>query len=254
MCMRFLTGFSLTAGLENYSSRGTRLQPVKSVSSSGSQSFSGFNAAPPCDYITSTSYTVVLTPPAFQFSCTLVSDEFPSSSRSTAAIRTSAAYPWLRSISWLINLIGSASFRFANKSAITVTPGLQRWLHSEIPNRAVSVIANATNADLFRPDAPCVLKLPESYAVFAGSLAAWQGIETILEAVELPSWPRSTSLVIAGEGFLQPVVEKAASNNPNIIYLGTLPYSETPGLIARSTVALIPKNDILDSSVTGLSP
>jgi glycosyltransferase involved in cell wall biosynthesis len=164
-----------------------------------------------------------------------------------------AAYPSLRPIRWLVDLISRASLRLADEM-ITVTPGLQRWLQSEIPNGVVSVIANATNADVFRPDAPCRMNLPQSYAVFVGSLAAWQGIETILEAVALPAWPRSVSVVIAGDGMLQPAVERAARVNPNLIYLGTLTYGEVPGLIARSVAALIPKNNILESSVTGLSP
>jgi glycosyltransferase involved in cell wall biosynthesis len=164
-----------------------------------------------------------------------------------------AAYPSLRPIRWLVNLASWATLRLADEM-ITVTPGLQRWLQNEIPNGVVSVIANATNPDVFRPDAPCGMNLPQSYAVFVGSLAAWQGIETILEAVALPAWPRSVSVIIAGDGILQPAVERAARNDPHVIYLGTLPYGDIPGLIARSVAALIPKNNILESSVTGLSP
>ena len=163
------------------------------------------------------------------------------------------AFPSLRPIRWLANLIARTSLLLADE-IITVTPGLQRWLRSEIPNGVVSVIANAANAELFRPDAPCRMKLPQPYVVFVGSLAPWQGIETILQAVALPAWPRAIAVIIAGGGRLQPAVENAAGNNPNVIYLGALPYGEIPGLIARSVAALIPKNNILGSSVTGLSP
>lgn len=164
-----------------------------------------------------------------------------------------AAYPSLRPIILLVNVIAWASLRLADEM-ITVTPGLQRWLQSEIPNGIVSVISNAANAELFRPGAPCQMKLPQPYVVFVGALAAWQGIETILEAAALPAWPRSVSVIIAGDGMLRPAVQRMAKSNPNVIYLGTLPYREIPGLIAHSLAALSPQNNILGRSNTGLSP
>jgi len=161
-------------------------------------------------------------------------------------------YPWLRPVSWLVKLISLASLRLADE-IITVTPGLQRWLQGEIPNGVVSVIPNGANADLFRPDAPCSVTLPQPYVVFVGALAPWQGIETILQAAELPAWPRAVSVVIAGDGMLRPAVERAAKNNPRVIYLGSRPYREIPGLIAGSLAALCLHN-LGERSAIGMSP
>ena len=164
-----------------------------------------------------------------------------------------AAYPSLRRVRWIVDTISRASLLLADE-IITVTTGLQNWLRDEIPGKMVSVVANGTNAEVFRPDAPCAIELPPRFVVFVGSLAAWQGIETIIEAAALPSWPKSIPIVVAGEGMLKAEVVRAASENPNLIYLGTVPYPDVPGLVARSLAALIPKNNILESSVTGLSP
>lgn len=164
-----------------------------------------------------------------------------------------AAYPSLRRVRWLVDTVSRASLLLADE-IITVTTGLQNWLRDEIPGKMVSVVANGTNAEVFRPDAPCAIELPPRFVVFVGSLAAWQGIETIIEAAALPSWPKSIPIVVAGEGMLKAEVVKAAGENRNVIYLGTLPYQDVPGLVARSLAALIPKNNILESSITGLSP
>ena len=164
-----------------------------------------------------------------------------------------AMYPAMKPFRGLLNLIAQASLRLADE-LVAVTPGLRMWLESEVPNAAVTVIANATNAEVFHPGAPCPIPLPQAYVVFVGSLSPWQGIETILKAAELPGWPESVSVVIAGEGPLTQVVQKAAADNPRVIYVGTLPYHDIPGLTAHSIAALIPKNNILESSVTGLSP
>lgn len=100
---------------------------------------------------------------------------------------------------------------------------------------------NGANATLFRPDAPLEggIDLPNNYVLFFGALAPWQGIDTMLSAVEMPSWPREVALVIVGDGAERPKVEEAVRvHHPRVVYLGKQPYRAMPGVIARSLAVL----------------
>ena len=89
--------------------------------------------------------------------------------------------------------------------------------------------------------------------VFVGALASWQGIGTVLDAVNKPEWPSTVDVVIAGDGKEEREGRGAARNNARIRWLGTIPYAESPALMAGSLAALVPKADA-PSSRYGLSP
>ncbi len=162
------------------------------------------------------------------------------------------AWPWTRHAAQLF--IWMMRTQYANASAvITVTDGLKRWLESEAGRADVHVIPNGANIEVFHPEAQRPSGLPERYAVFFGALAPWQGIETALEAVGLPGWPTGVSLVIAGAGTAQEAVEDRAKVDPRVVYLGTLPYTDVPGVVAGALCGLSPQIEI-GRSATGLSP
>lgn len=144
-----------------------------------------------------------------------------------------------------------AQYRWAD-GLITVTEGLATWLRQETDDRPVVVIPNGANTELFEPEATAVDGLPERYAVFFGSLAPWQGIETLLRAAREPAWPSDVHLVIAGDGALRAAVD-AASRDSHVTYLGCLPQSELPGVVAHSVASLILKDDPAHAT-SGLSP
>jgi glycosyltransferase involved in cell wall biosynthesis len=114
------------------------------------------------------------------------------------------------------------------------------------------VIPNAANTDLFMPSAQTQIDAPRRYALFFGALSAWQGIDTLIEAVRQPSWPQEIKLVIAGDGAEREKLKSVTGDL--IVYLGTVPYRSMPGLIAHALAGLIPKTDIAGHSATGLSP
>lgn len=153
-----------------------------------------------------------------------------------------------RFFKWLIR----AQLYWAN-AVIAVTPQLADWAGAESGNPRVFVIPNGVNTELFRPDAPLMVSVPDTFAVFFGALAPWQGIDTILHAIECPEWPKDVKLVIVGDGVERPKVE-ASARRENVVYLGTVPYIQVPGIISKSIAGLSPQGLIFRQSNLGLYP
>ena len=163
------------------------------------------------------------------------------------------AYPWLAPVGVVLR----AAMRFILKSAdalIVVTPELREWLLGELGPRPVCVVSNGANVDVFHPGAKFSRSLPQPYVVFFGAFARWQGLETLLAAVELPEWPRDLNLIIAGQGAERARVEAAATRHRLVSYLGVVPYAEVPGLVAQAIASLVPKNRPGERPGVGWSP
>lgn len=153
------------------------------------------------------------------------------------------AWPSARPLRPLIHRWSHDQFTWAD-AVVAGSEGLARWLGHEMGVEVVHVIPNGANVDLFRPrPRPEGIDLPADYAIFFGSLSPWQGIETTLAAVAHPDWPESLSLVIAGDGHLRGEVEHAASSDPRIVLLGTLPYEEIGAVVANAVVSLVNKEE-----------
>lgn len=150
---------------------------------------------------------------------------------------------------WLIR----TQFKWAD-ILITVTPELKERLYKETGKSAIYFVPNAANTDIFTPNAMNNYKIHKPYVVFFGALAAWQGIDTLLAAVNLPEWPEDLKLVIMGDGIERVKVEKAVNQNPKIVYLYRIPYKNVPGVIANSVVGLSPKNNKGGCLNSGQSP
>jgi glycosyltransferase involved in cell wall biosynthesis len=178
------------------------------------------------------------------------------------------AWPQLRHLHGLLSLVSRAQIRMAD-AVVVVTPGLEDYVRAHTGRRGgYHVIGNGADVDRFRPaategatangDSPDAAVSATSdvggrYVVFVGALASWQGIETMLDAVVSQAWPSGVNLIIAGDGRERGRIEAAARRNARIRWLGTIPYDETPALIAGSLAALVPiAND--RRSRSGLSP
>jgi glycosyltransferase involved in cell wall biosynthesis len=131
---------------------------------------------------------------------------------------------------------------------------LAEWLRAETGRDDVVVVPNGANTEIFRPDAPARPGLPERYVTFFGAFAPWQGIDTMLGALQSSSWPEGVSLVVAGDGAMRGDIEAAARKDPRIVYLGVLPYAEVPGALVESVAGLSPKGAAEERAKTGLSP
>ncbi|MBC7221583.1 glycosyltransferase family 4 protein [Candidatus Bipolaricaulota bacterium] len=165
------------------------------------------------------------------------------------------AWPITRKLASLFKWMMKAQVRWAS-AVIAVTPQLAEWVKRESGKTEVFVIPNGVNIELFRPDAPLYggITLPEEFVVFFGALAPWQGIDTMLKAVEQPEWPSNVKLVILGDGVERKKVEKAAKNEGKVVYLGTVPYKAVPGIVARAIAGLSPQNLLGNRGATGLFP
>jgi glycosyltransferase involved in cell wall biosynthesis len=163
------------------------------------------------------------------------------------------AYPWTKRLSMFLEGITDVQYRWA-AALITVTPQLAAWLSARTGRDDVYVIPNGANTELFHPAARSGRALPDKYVFFFGALAAWQGIDSLLAAVSDPQWPAGVHLVIAGDGAERKSVEACASHNEAVIYLGSVPYADIPGILAGSLAGLSPKSDLGGRTATGLSP
>jgi glycosyltransferase involved in cell wall biosynthesis len=163
------------------------------------------------------------------------------------------AWPRLRPLAGLLDAVMQVQYRIAD-SIVVVTPGLEVHLRDRTGRRrGYHVIGNGADVDRFHPLGTAADANPRQYVVFVGALASWQGIETLLGAVDDPGWPSTVEVVIAGDGKLRGMVEVAAKANSRIRWLGTIPYAESPALVAGSLAAVVPKADA-PSSRYGLSP
>ncbi|USX45193.1 glycosyltransferase [Dietzia kunjamensis] len=91
------------------------------------------------------------------------------------------------------------------------------------------------------------------YVFFAGALAAWQGIPTIIAATEEPDWPSDVRLVIAGGGQLEEEVVRASQESDNILYVGVLSPSEVKAYVQHAILTLSVK-DRVDETKNGVTP
>lgn len=162
------------------------------------------------------------------------------------------AWPSTRRFAWCFKWLLRTQLRWAS-AVIAVTKELAEWSKMESGNPNVFVIPNGANTNLFRPDAPVSVSLPEHFVVFFGALASWQGIDTMLRALDELEWPYDVKLVIVGDGAERSKVE-AAARSGDVIYFGIIPYSQMPGIVARSIAGLSPKNSAGGRSATGLNP
>ncbi len=153
---------------------------------------------------------------------------------------------WRRWLDWL----ELATLRHADV-LIAVTPQLKSWLESIFPAKRIAVVSNGANIDLFRP---CTKPADPPYAIFFGALTRWQGIDTILQAVDSPAWPKPVKLMIVGDGAERDRVLTAAGRNDAIHYVGKVPYAEVPAIVAGALVGLSVQNNEGGRSETGLCP
>jgi glycosyltransferase involved in cell wall biosynthesis len=166
-----------------------------------------------------------------------------------------ACWPWTRMVSRLFIAASRKQWEIAN-AIIVVAHNMGKWVEREAGNSNWYVVPNGADVSIFHPDAvpELGLSLPEApYVVFFGALSNWQGIGPLLEAAGCSAWP-NLALVIAGDGPLRGEVEAAARENPQIKYLGKLPYRQIPAIVAKSIASISPQTLDGMRSITSMSP
>lgn len=162
-------------------------------------------------------------------------------------------YPWTRPFGGIVKFISRRIRRDAD-AIITVTPAMAAWCSRDCGNPRVHVIPNGANTDIFRPAVRDSQAPAGPYAIFFGAFSPWQGIATMLAAVNLPEWPTGVRLVLAGDGTERSKVEAAAAASDKVLYIGTKGYRDLPGFVGPASVGLCVKDDGGTHANTGWSP
>jgi glycosyltransferase involved in cell wall biosynthesis len=132
---------------------------------------------------------------------------------------------------------------------VTVTEGLAEQLREATGGKVpVSVIPNGIeDPGRVRP-----MPAPRAYACFAGNLAPWQGIASMLAATRAAGWPDEVDLVVIGDGRLRAEVEAAADDRVRV--LGPLSHGETQRWLAGAVCTFSLKDPAHPAGAGGYWP
>jgi glycosyltransferase involved in cell wall biosynthesis len=161
-------------------------------------------------------------------------------------------HPRFRILRRMLAWAQRTQYRWAS-ALVAVTPDLVSWGKAEAGHQRVTLVSNAANTALFRPDGPRI-EHKRPYALFFGGLVRWHGIDVMLEAARAPSWPAGVDLVIAGpivDESLRPQFERPPRN---VVWLGGKRQNELPALIRGAVAALVPISDPEGRSSHGVMP
>ena len=165
----------------------------------------------------------------------------------------------------VFNSLISSLDKLASKKAnhlIAVTQGLKDYLIelNNRPEKEITVIPNGVNISKFRP-----MNMAESrkkhgldydnLVIFMGTLAHWQGISFLIEAVELLKNEDFTVLIVGSgpiEQELRDIVNKKQLES-KIKFTGPVDYSDIPGYINCGDICVAPFT-INRNMKIGLSP
>jgi len=160
------------------------------------------------------------------------------------------AYPRASRCLGLLRCTARRSFRGA-AHVIAVSPGLADRARDATRDRVpVTWLANGAPEDLAAQQRPAA---SPPYAAFIGELAPWQGLDTLLGARRLESWPAEVGLVVVGTGTEAPAVV-AAAREGLVEYLGRLPHDEAKRIMAEAVVTISPQTARYARNRLGVSP
>lgn len=150
-------------------------------------------------------------------------------------------YPFLLPLMPLIYCVSLGCLRLSS-ALITVTGSLAEWLRRKCGRTPVYVVSNGADTELFRPNCLGKRPLDNPYVVFVGAMSPWQGVDTLLAAVERPEWPEEVKLLFVGSGMERRAVERAAKKGTRVLYWGQMPHRSIPRIIAGSLAGLSTQN------------
>lgn len=145
-------------------------------------------------------------------------------------------------------------------AVVAVTQGLADMARELTDaDKTIAVIPNGANTEQFTPDAAKIdnsytQDLPKTFMVFFGTMAPWQGIRTVLGALDDPHWPKDVHAVFVGDGAERPAVEAAAARLEYVHDLGRVPYDVLPSIVARAVGSFVCTENLEGRGSTGLAP
>ena len=169
------------------------------------------------------------------------------------------AWPSTRRFRGIFEGMMKAQLRWA-AGVVAVTDGLNDMCRAMTDaDKIIVTIPNGANTNQFCPDAADVdnavtATLPDRFMVFFGTMAPWQGIRTVLAALDDPAWPEGVHAVFAGDGVERPAVEAATARLNHAHYIGRVPYDVLPTITARAMGSFVCTENLEGRGATGLAP
>lgn len=169
------------------------------------------------------------------------------------------AWPLTRKFKSLFSWLMVSQLRWAG-GIVAVTDGLN-GMSRELTdtNKSIVTIPNGANTDQFSLKAKELTNeftelLPEKYMIFFGTMAPWQGIHTVLSALQETIWPENLHVVFVGDGVERSAVEDVVSRVTHAHFLGRVPYAILPSIIARALGSFVCTENLQGRGDTGLAP
>ena len=169
------------------------------------------------------------------------------------------AWPITRRFKGLFLWLMNSQLRWA-AGIVPVTAGLAEMCQSIVGSqKCIKTIPNGANTNQFSPDAAIHVNehtdnLPETFLVFFGTMAKWQGIRTILRSLEEDAWPEGVHAVFVGDGAERSAVESTVKRLSYAHYLGRVPYTILPSIVARAQASFVCTENLEGRGDKGLAP
>lgn len=159
--------------------------------------------------------------------------------------------PWTRHVPWITTL-ALESIRTATQ-IITPSEGLAEWVRTirDGAAGAITVIPNGVDVEMFTRERDASTGDIVPHVLFFGNMARWQGIDTVLEALQDPLWPADLGLHFIGDGEMADAVRDC--DDERIQYLGRLPKAGVARAAAEAELSLATRHAD-GASATGVSP
>lgn len=143
-------------------------------------------------------------------------------------------HPWVRRIG-LFRFTSRATSKLAH-GIVVGAPTIEDLVRAEMLGRNSSLISVPNGVFIEDYDAAAATPRPQvdRYAVFIGNLATWQGVDTMVAAARLPTWPHGVELVVIGDGVERSKVQDAE----NVTWLGRLASPEARRWLVHAEFAL----------------
>lgn len=127
-------------------------------------------------------------------------------------------------------------------SIVALNVGIERWLiESRYVREGVPVVLMDSGvADVYFEAGARESTDPKRYVSFVGSLARWQGIDVLVDALASSHWPADVVLRVAGDGVEAPRLSAAPPGS--LEWLGRLKPADAAELVAGSICTVCPKH------------
>jgi len=175
-----------------------------------------------------------------------VRDLWPELPRAMGVVKNPLVLAGMSVLEWMSYQAASA--------CIALAPGIEKGIARRSPkNRAIAVIPNGCDLDLFRPGKRADLDLPgvgatDCVAVFTGAHGMANGLDAVLNAahVLLRRGRRDIVLAFIGDGKLKPVLAARAKNEglANCRFIDPMPKNQLNRVVSCCDVGMMILDDV----------